>query len=188
MWTTKTETEETLASPGSQRLSSCYTNIKQRCHAVWTSDRPPTNIYVHSRLVNENSHASRHVLVIKESCLISSPSCYRHEKRGVNEIISSSSTKTTLLLDITKGKHFCNGAERDWLDVGQNFFCTEPFETSHFFTLNFLKHWRKKCQGQKKKSVLEMWWLLKFRVWFGCKKNKKIKNQCEKFDLKKFSA
>ena len=31
------------------------------------SDRPPTNIYVHSRLVNENSHMSRHVLVIKES-------------------------------------------------------------------------------------------------------------------------
>ena len=33
------------------------------------SDRPPTNIYVHSRLVNENSHKYLHVLVIKEPCL-----------------------------------------------------------------------------------------------------------------------
>ena len=50
-----------------------------------------------SILVNENSHKSRHVLVIKEPCLSRHLLVIVMKKGGVNEIILSSLTKTTLV-------------------------------------------------------------------------------------------
>ena len=53
--------------------------------------RPPTNIYVHSRLVNENSHTSRRIFVIKEPCLSRHRLIIVMKKGGINEIFLSSS-------------------------------------------------------------------------------------------------